>query len=374
MESLSSIDIIIVDKNQNILLKKRDKEPFQNLFSLVGGGQLQFESFDAAIERILKQKAGFSCKINNLNITHSSKQKFTLKQIRTYDSGDDSKGGNTTIFLLETNLDSIETLKLFSNSELRFFNKNSVPKLAFNHNTFISDFFFHEKNYTTKFEQDISITIDIVILTIQNESLKVLLSKRTKAPYLNHYSLPGGFASRENSLEEDALNLLKRDVNIGNIFLEQLFTFGDVERDERGRVISIAYYALIDIQNQNLISSEKYSESTWMTIQEIQKENIAFDHKKIISLAIERIKNKIEYSNIAFQLLPEKFTLAELQKVYEIILEKKLDKRNFRKKIHELEMLEELEEFKKEGRMRPAKYHRFIERTKETPLKAKRWI
>lgn len=374
MQSQSSIDILIFDKEEDIILLKRQHEPFINFFSLVGGAQLQFESFDAAIERILKHRVGFSCKVQNLQITHSSGKIFKLKQLKTYDSGNDPKGGNTTLFVLETNLEKEELPYFFTKGILQPFQKNAIPQLAFEHNSFISDYFFREKNYTTKFNQDISITIDIVIFTIQNETLKVLLSRRTKEPHKNKYSLPGGFATKEHSLDTNAKKLLQRDTNVKDVFLEQLYTFGDIKRDERGRVISIAYYALINSDNQKLISSEKYSKSDWVSINKIQKKEIAFDHNKIINLALERLKNKIEYTNIAFQLLPEKFTLAELQKVYEIILERDLDKRNFRKKIHELEMLEELEEYKKEGRMRPAKYHRFIERKKETPLKAKRWI
>ena len=184
MQPNSSIDILIFDKNEQLTLLKREQEPFSNQFALIGGAQLQFESFDSAIERILKQKVGFSCKVSNLKITHSSKKEFQLKQLQTYDSGNDPRGGNTTLFLMETNFEKTKLLPLFTKGEIQLFEKNNIPNLAFEHNKFISNFFFHEKNYTTKKEQDIAITIDIAIMTIQNNFIKILLSKRTKKPYL----------------------------------------------------------------------------------------------------------------------------------------------------------------------------------------------
>lgn len=374
MDLNSSIDLIILDKENNLILIKRENEPYKNQFSLIGGAQLKFESFENAIERILKEKAGLNSKIENLKVKFENNNEFELKQLKTYDSGNDSKGVNTTLFLIKTNLEKNKLLKEFKSENIEVFEKDNLPQLAFEHNKFISNFFFHDKNYTTRIKQDISITIDLVIFTIQNNFLKILLSKRSKEPFSNHFSLPGGFVNVDKTLDENAQELLKRDTNIQDVYLEQLYSFGNLKRDPRGRVISIGYYALINSEKQNLISSNKYSNSNWISIKELKNEKIAFDHKEIIEMGIERIKNKIEYSNIAFQLLPEKFTLAELQEVYETILDKKLDKRNFRKKIAELEIVEELNEFKKQGRMRPAKYYRFLERSKETPLKAKRWI
>ncbi len=238
---------------------------------------------------------------------------------------------------------------------------------------------FKEEEYLQEYEyyskqQKISLAIDLVIFTIKDKMLKVLVNKRLIQPYKNLFSIPGGFARAEVGLEQNAKNILFRDTNIDKVYLEQLYTFGELTRDKRGRTISIAYYALIDYNKVKLIPSEKYQFADWYSLSSIKKMEFAFDHKEIINMAIERIKNKIQYTNIAFQLLPEKFTLAELQDVYEIIIEEKLDKRNFRKKIFELDMIEELEEFKKDGRMRPAKYYRFKERTKETILKPKKWI
>jgi len=226
----------------------------------------------------------------------------------------------------------------------------------------------------SEINQNIVVALDIVILTIKDNLLKVLLTKRTIEPYIHRYSLPGGIVDEKLSLDEAAKNILKRDTNISDAFLEQLYTFGDLNRDKRGRTISVAYYALIDYSKLNLIPSKKYDEIGWYSLSDIKKMKFAFDHDKIIQIALDRIKNKIEYTNIAFQLLPEKFTLAELQQIYETILETSIDKRNFRKKIAELDMVVELNEYKKMGRMRPAQYYKFKERTKETILKANKWV
>ena len=208
-------------------------------------------------------------------------------------------------------------------------------------------------------KQNISVAIDIVILTIKNNTLKVLLNKRVNEPHKNKLALPGGFCLKDVSLEDNAKQLLKRDIGIDNIYLEQLYTFGDINRDIRGRTISISYYALVDFNKIEINLSQKFSEFNWVRLDELQNHSLAFDHIDIIQFAQERIKNKIEYTTIAFQLLPEKFTFTQLQKTYEIILNTQLDKRNFRKKIFELDLVEELDETIQEGRMRPAKLFRF---------------
>lgn len=372
MDPLPSIDIILLSKNEEIVLITRNKEPEKNKLALIGGLQQHFESFENSIERILKQRLGLNSKVQNNKITFNNSE-FKIKQTKTYGSGPDLRGGNVTVFVIETDLEKEELKKIISNPH-SYISKDKLPQLAFEHNKFIDDYFFEFKNYTIAQNQGIGLTVDIVIVTVQDKILKVLLGKRSKEPFKNFYTLPGGFVDKTKSLDETAKEKLTRDTNIKNVYLEQLYTFSEVNRDPRSRIISTAYYALLDHSHMELISSLKYNSLQWLTLSEIKKSNLAFDHKKILTAALERIQNKIEYTNIAFQLLPEKFTLAELQEVYETILNKDIDKRNFRKKILELDMLEELNEFKKQGRMRPAKYHRFKERTKETPLKAKKWI
>lgn len=218
-----------------------------------------------------------------------------------------------------------------------------------------------QKEYETEAKkQEISVAIDIVIFTIQNETLKILLNKRTTEPHKNKLALPGGFCLKDISLEDNAKQLLKRDVNIENVYLEQLYTFGNLKRDVRGRTISISYYALVDFEKLNIQTSQKFDETKWIPFNDINLYKLAFDHKEIIKYAHQRIQNKIEYEPLAYQLLSQKFTLAELQKVYEIILNKKIDKRNFRKKLMELNIVKELDETKQIGRMRPAKLYKFI--------------
>lgn len=372
-EIFNSVDFIFITNDEKVLFVKRDSEPHENELALPGGIQNNFENFDATIIRILKKKLGLISEIVNNKIIIDNFGEYFLKQIKTYDSGNDIRGGNTTVFVIETDLDEV-TFKKSILKEIYFYKKDQIPQLAFEHNKFIADYFFENKNYTVANISVVGVTVDIVIITVKDGLLKVLLTKRSKEPFKGYYTLPGGFVNKNISINNSALQILKRDTNIEGAFLEQLYTYGDLDRDSRGRIITVGYYALVDYSKFNIVYSKKYESLDWFSKSDLKKLNIGFDHKKIINDAIDRITNKIEYSNIAFQLLPEKFTLAELQRVYETILNKELDKRNFRKKIVELEMLEELEEYKKEGRMRPAKYHRFKERTKESILKAKSWI
>lgn len=377
-EKFSSIDLIILDKDDKVLLVRRLEEPEINKLGLIGGVQKDGENFKDGILRILKEKVGINCsKVDSElgKIYLDSGLEFDYKQVKTYFSDVGNLAGNVTLFSISTNLSGEEFLNLVSRKEIfAFYDRNSLPNLAFEHNKFIGDFFFHEKGYTSKTTQKIGNTVDVVIMTISDGLLKILLSHRLKNPFKGCYSLPGGFVETNLSLDENASNILKKDTGVSDVYLEQLYTFGKVDRDSRGRVLSTAYYALIDSEKVKLSVTDKYDEIKWFSISDLKKIDIAFDHREIIETALSRVYNKIEYTNIAFQLLPEKFTLAELQEVYEVILDREVDKRNFRKKIFELDMLDELDEFKKEGRMRPARYYSFKERNKETPLKAKKWI
>ncbi|MCB9370588.1 NUDIX hydrolase [Candidatus Woesearchaeota archaeon] len=371
---LSSVDILFLSSDEHILLYRRQSEPFKGELALLGGLQQSHESFSSAIERILKQKAGLITRIEGKKIWIQDVGECSLEQVKSYDSGSDVRGGNTTLFLLQTDLRTAD-LKKHLSPDLELRAHNAVPKLAFDHNAFVQDYFYYFKNKTTaNLSQNIAITTDIVLFTIQNQQLKVLLTKREKEPYKDFFTLPGGFIDPKLDLDSAAKSILKRDTNIDGVYLEQLYTFGDPQRDKRARVLSVAYYALLDSARVTLFHSTKYSQINWFSLHEVEKLSIAFDHKEIISLAAQRIRNKIEYTNIVFQLLPLKFTLGELQKVYEIILGRSLDKRNFRKKIADLDMLVELNEYKKEGRMRPAQYYCFKEHTRETLLNVKSWI
>lgn len=188
----------------------------------------------------------------------------------------------------------------------------------------------------TDFEQP-SVTTDLVIFTIQDNSLKVLLVKRNEEPFKNKWALPGGFVRIDESLEDSAIRELFEETGVKGVYLEQLYSFGNPKRDPRGRVITISYFALINSEKIKLRASTDVLEAKWFSIPKIS--SLAFDHKEILDYAIKRLKWKFEYTTIAFSLLPKKFSLGELQKIYEIVFEKKIDKRNFRKKILSLNIL-----------------------------------
>jgi 8-oxo-dGTP diphosphatase len=153
-----------------------------------------------------------------------------------------------------------------------------------------------------------------------------------------------------------SLTELYEEAGVRNVFLEQLYTFGDPKRDPRGRVITVAYYALIASDKLSLVAGADAAEAQWFPVNNLPP--LAFDHRSILDYAIERLRNKLEYTTVGFQLLPEKFTLGELQAVYEAILGRALDKRNFRRKIALLGILKPLREWQHTGR-KPAQLFRF---------------
>ena len=202
-----------------------------------------------------------------------------------------------------------------------------------------------------------SVAVDIVIFTVQERKLKVLLVKRKSDLKKGEWALPGGFIKLEESLEESAQRILSQKTGVKDVYLEQLYTFGEPLRDTRGRVISVAYFALIDSAKIKLQPNEKIADAQWFSMYEYP--SLAFDHKKILDYSFARLRSKLEYTTVGFQLLPEKFTLTELQKLYEVILDRELDKRNFRKKIESLNLVEATNETKMEGVHRPARLHKF---------------
>jgi 8-oxo-dGTP diphosphatase len=204
--------------------------------------------------------------------------------------------------------------------------------------------------------ESLRVTVDIVIFTLREGSLQVLLVKRGVPPFEGQYAIPGGFIREGESLEEAALRELYEEAGVRNVFLEQLYTFGDPKRDPRGRVITVAYYALIASDKLSLVAGADAAEAQWFPVNNLPP--LAFDHRSILDYAIERLRNKLEYTTVGFQLLPEKFTLGELQAVYEAILGRALDKRNFRRKIALLGILKPLREWQHTGR-KPAQLFRF---------------
>lgn len=263
-------------------------------------------------------------------------------------------------------------------------------------------------------------TVDMLLFTIDNKDpedirkdaekeIKILLIKRKNHPDIHKWALPGGFVSMDEDLDTSAYRELAEETNVTNVYMEQLYTFGDVGRDKRTRVISIAYMALIPRDNIRPIAGDDAEDVAWFSVEKIQvsdtgheivisnpeldlryvytvdisfqkngvvsvpiprihatEENnrIAFDHIEMINTGIDRLRNKVEYMPIAFNLVPEKFTLNEIQKVYEVILGKKLVKQNFRKWVDKF--VEELDEKQEEVGHRPATLYRY--REKQTTL------
>jgi 8-oxo-dGTP diphosphatase len=200
------------------------------------------------------------------------------------------------------------------------------------------------------------VTVDIVIFTIQQGVLKVLLVKRLIDPFIGQFAIPGGFVLEDEDLDQAAVRELREETGVSDVYLEQLYSFGKPDRDPRGRVVTIAYFALISA-DRKLKAGTDAAEAAWFPMDDLPP--LAFDHATILNYALERLRNKLEYTTVGFQLLPEKFTLTELQEVYAAILGKKLDKRNFRRKMSVLKILKPLPEYRRGGQ-RPAQLYRFV--------------
>ena len=201
------------------------------------------------------------------------------------------------------------------------------------------------------------ITVDLVIFTVNEDQLKVLLVKRAEAPFSSQWSLPGGFLLAGESLEAAARRVLKEKTGVEDVYLEQLYTFGKPDRDPRARVITVAYFALIPWANLDQPESKKVADLKWSPVDQIPK--LAFDHKEIMQTAVQRLRAKVTYSNIVYGLLPERFRLSELQRMYEIILDDNLDKRNFRKRMLASGLLQETGKKHLNGAHRPAMLYQF---------------
>lgn len=202
-----------------------------------------------------------------------------------------------------------------------------------------------------------SVTVDIVIFNIRNNELKVLLVKRKIWPFKDYWALPGGFVKLDESLEEAAKRELYEETGVKDVYLEQLYSFGDPKRDPRTRVITVSYFALIGPEDIKTRASTDVSDVQWFSAFNLPK--LAFDHKNIMEYGIKRLRWKLEYTTIGFKLLPKRFTLSEFQNIYEIIFNKKFDKRNFRKKILSLGLIEETKEIKTNVSHRPPRLYSF---------------
>ncbi|MCC6877334.1 MAG: NUDIX hydrolase [Sandaracinaceae bacterium] len=203
-----------------------------------------------------------------------------------------------------------------------------------------------------------AVSVDVVLLTILQKQLRVLLVRRAIPPFRGRWALPGGFVRMDESLDHAARRELREETGVSVRWLEQLYTFGDVRRDPARRVITVAYYALVDAAALAPRGGTDAGDARFFAIDALPGK-LAFDHESILAHALARLRYKTEYAPVAFQLLPERFTLGELQAAYEVVLGRTLDKRNFRRKILALGILEEASELRREGRGRPASLYRF---------------
>jgi len=195
------------------------------------------------------------------------------------------------------------------------------------------------------------VAADIVVFTFCDSELKVLLVKRKYAPGVGKWAIPGGFVRETESLETAALRELKEETGLEKEgYLEQLYTFGDVARDPRARVISVSFLVLVNEPEKiKLKSTDDATEAKWFSVKKIPELSFGQSHKEILIYALKRLRWKFEYTNVALSLLPEHFTLSDLQQIYETMYNDKVDKRNFRKKILSLDLVEPLEQVRQEA-------------------------
>ena len=202
-----------------------------------------------------------------------------------------------------------------------------------------------------------ALTVDCVVFGFDGADLSVLLIKRGLQPFKGKWALPGGFVRLDESLDEAARRELAEETGLTEVFLEQLYSFGAVDRDPRERVVSVAYYALVKPEDHHTLAATDAIEAKWYELSSCP--TLAFDHHAILESALVRLRGKLAYQPIGFELLPEKFTLTQLQRLYEAVLGCALDKRNFRKKVLSFDLLKPLNESFREGAHRPAKLYRF---------------
>ncbi len=202
-----------------------------------------------------------------------------------------------------------------------------------------------------------ALTVDCVIFGYDAADLKVLLIQRGLPPFAGDWALPGGFVHLDETLDQAARRELREETGVTDLYLEQLFTFSALDRDPRERVVSVAYYALVDLVSHPIAAATDARGAAWFPVQAVPP--LAFDHVEILVTACTRLRSKVRYQPIGFELLPAKFTLTQLQRLYETILNQPLDKRNFRKKILGAGLLTELDEVEQDVAHRAARLYQF---------------
>lgn len=204
-----------------------------------------------------------------------------------------------------------------------------------------------------------SVAVDCVVFGFDEGDLKVMLVRRGVEPFAGRWALPGGFAGIDEALDDAARRELAEETGLRDVFLEQLYTFGAPGRDPRGRVVSVAYYALVPLEGRTVGAGTDAAQAAWFAVGDVPK--LAFDHGAILETAIARLRGKVRYVPIGFELLPARFTLTQLQHLYEAILDRRFDKRNFRKKVLALGVVEDTGEIQQDVAHRAARLFRFDE-------------
>lgn len=205
-----------------------------------------------------------------------------------------------------------------------------------------------------------ALTVDCVVFGLDDEELKVLLIQRDLEPFAGRWALPGGFVHVGESPDAAARRELREETGLHDVFLEQLYTFGEPDRDPREHVVTVSYYALVNLRDHRVAAASDARNVAWFAVDDTPA--LAFDHDRILGVAVERLRGKVRYQPIGFELLGPKFTLRQLQRMYETILDRPLDKRNFRKKILSMAILVELDEVETDVAHRAARLYRFDKR------------
>lgn len=203
-----------------------------------------------------------------------------------------------------------------------------------------------------------SVAVDLLVFTVKDDRLKIVLVRRNEHPFKDMLSLPGVFVGINETLDEAAARGAREEAGLADIYFEQLYTWGDIDRDPRMRIISVSYLSLTPAEKLTLSAGSRTSSAELYDVEELlaSDEELAFDHRKIIEYGRERIRNKTEYSRIAFEFLPKEFTLPQLQRVYEILLGKPLYKANFRRRVAPL--IDETERMTSGDAHRPSRIYK----------------
>jgi 8-oxo-dGTP diphosphatase len=202
-----------------------------------------------------------------------------------------------------------------------------------------------------------ALTVDAVLFGFDDGALKVLLIQRDRPPFEGHWALPGGFVRLDETLDDAVRRELEEETGVSRVYLEQLYTFGALARDPRERVVSVAYSALVKLSDHKVRAATDARAARWFVAAKTPP--LAFDHTEVLEVARTRLRGKVRYQPVGFELLPAKFTLTQIQHLYEAVAETRLDKRNFRRKLLAMGLLDELDERETGVRHRAARLYRF---------------